>query len=89
MNDVECTHCNDTGFVTVRKTFPMSYVCAGSPPDYAKGVVEVPCNRCNPVGRWQEETEYECETCQDDPDVCATIPGLRHCQKATDEISQS
>ena len=24
---------------------------------------------------------YECETCRDDPMVCASIPGLHHCEK--------
>ena len=23
-----------------------------------------------------------CETCNDDPEVCATVPGLRHCEAA-------
>lgn len=59
MDETECSRCNDTGYITVRDTYPMSYVCAGSPPDDAKGVVEVPCNICNPVGRWQEETADE------------------------------
>lgn len=27
--------------------------------------------------------EAPCATCNDDPAVCATIPGLRHCEKAT------
>lgn len=29
------------------------------------------------------EADYECETCRDDPMVCASIPGLRHCAAAT------
>lgn len=29
--------------------------------------------------------EYECETCHDDPMFCASVPGLRHCAKATQE----
>lgn len=61
MDDVECTHCNDTGYITVRVTCPMSYVCAGSPPDGAKGVTEARCDRCDPVERFQDETE-DCET---------------------------
>jgi len=24
-----------------------------------------------------------CETCNDDPEVCASVPSLRHCEKAT------
>lgn len=47
MNDIECTHCDDTGYITVRTTYPMSYVCAGSPPDDAKGVTEARCDQCN------------------------------------------
>lgn len=27
-------------------------------------------------------TEKPCETCNDDPEVCATVPGLRHCEAA-------
>lgn len=61
MDDVECTYCNDTGYITVRTAYPMSYVCAGSPPDDAKGVTEARCDRCDPVSRFQEETE-DCET---------------------------
>ena len=57
MEDVECTRCNDTGWITVRVTFPMTYVCAGSPPDDAKGVTEARCDRCDPVSRFQNETE--------------------------------
>lgn len=61
MDDVECTRCNDTGYITVRVTYPMSYVCAGSPPDDAKGVTELRCDRCDPVSRFQEEDE-DCDT---------------------------
>lgn len=57
MEDVECMHCNDTGYITVRAAYPMSYVCAGSPPDDAKGVTEARCDRCDPVARFKEETE--------------------------------
>lgn len=39
----DCDRCNDTGRVTVRTTPPMSYVCAGEPPDYARGVVGEDC----------------------------------------------
>jgi hypothetical protein len=30
----------------------------------------------------QVKPPYDCETCRDDPMVCASIPGLRHCEKA-------
>jgi hypothetical protein len=33
------------------------------------------------IGR--PRNQYECETCKDDPVVCASIPGLRHCERAT------
>lgn len=29
-----------------------------------------------------DTAERPCETCNDDPAVCATVPGLRHCEKA-------
>jgi len=45
-----CEHCAGTGWITVRTRHPMSYVCAGSPPDYATGVCEARCNECH---RWQ------------------------------------
>ena len=39
--------------------------------------------------RWRREKEAQseppCATCNDDPDVCATVPGLRHCEAATRE----
>src|SRR3990167_5177071 len=35
--------------------------------------------------RLNEQRSYECETCRDDPMVCASVPGLRHCEKATRE----
>ena len=57
MADIECTRCNDTGVITRRAIFPMSYVCAGSPPDDARGVVEARCDVCNPVQRWHDETD--------------------------------
>ena len=41
-----CDRCNDTGFVTVRNHWPMAYVCAGSPPEDARGVCEAPCREC-------------------------------------------
>ena len=30
-----------------------------------------------------EHGERPCATCNNDPAVCATVPGLRHCEKAT------
>ncbi|HWV44155.1 hypothetical protein [Pseudorhodoplanes sp.] len=30
-----------------------------------------------------------CETCQDDPAVCAAVPGLRHCEKANRDNEQT
>lgn len=57
MGEIECTRCNDTGWITVRVTYPMAYVCAGAPPDYARGVAEARCDHCDPVVRWREETE--------------------------------
>lgn len=59
MSDIECRHCNDTGYVTVLTRFPMTYVCAGSPPDDAKNVTEARCDRCDPVARWQDEVDDE------------------------------
>lgn len=38
--------------------------------------------------RKQSIKKYECETCRDDPHVCAEIPGLRHCANASDEVDQ-
>jgi hypothetical protein len=49
MADFNCPHCEDTGFITVRTTYPMSYVCAGSPPEDARGVCEARCPNCDPV----------------------------------------
>ena len=31
----------------------------------------------------------DCETCKGDPNVCATVPGLRHCEKANREPATS
>jgi hypothetical protein len=33
------------------------------------------------------ETAAPCQTCNDDPQVCATVPGLRHCEAAQRECS--
>ena len=59
MSDFTCLRCEDTGRITVRVSYPMSYVCAGEPPDYAKGVTGARCDRCDPVARWSEECEDE------------------------------
>lgn len=32
--------------------------------------------------------ESECQTCKGDPEVCASVPGLRHCEKANRESQQ-
>jgi len=42
-----CEWCNGSGEVTVRTSFPMSYVCAGEPPEEARGVVGIPCGECD------------------------------------------
>lgn len=55
MSDILCYHCEDTGWITVRNTYPMSYVCAGSPPDNARGVTEARCDFCDPVRRFTDE----------------------------------
>ena len=60
-DDVECSRCNDTGFITRRTTYPMTYVCAGSPPDDAKNVAEARCDYCDPVERWHEEFDGDSE----------------------------
>jgi hypothetical protein len=38
-----CDVCNGTGWITVRTTFPHSFVCAGDPPEDARGMVGVRC----------------------------------------------
>lgn len=39
---------------------------------------------------WLEANpEAPCETCKGDPAVCATIPGLRHCEAANRQAAQS
>ncbi len=54
MGDFNCPHCEDTGRITVRVTYPMSYVCAGEPPDDARGVTGARCPNCDPVVLAQE-----------------------------------
>lgn len=44
---VPCSRCADTGRITVRTTYPMSWVCAGEPPDDARNVVGQDCYECN------------------------------------------
>lgn len=41
-----CAQCAGTGRVTIRVTYPMSYVCAGEPPEDARGVAGVTCDHC-------------------------------------------
>jgi hypothetical protein len=57
MDDFVCHKCQDTGFITVRNTFPMSYVCAGPPPEDARGVCESVCMFCDPIGIFRAEEE--------------------------------
>ncbi len=57
MSYLLCPRCEGTGRITVRVSYPMSYVCAGDPPDYARGVTGARCRWCDPVARWDEETE--------------------------------
>ena len=59
MTDFICQRCEDTGRITVRNRYPMSYVCAGDPPDYARGITGARCRWCDPIARWQEECEDE------------------------------
>jgi hypothetical protein len=54
-----CTKCEDTGYITVRYYYPMSYVCAGWPPEDARGVCGARCNYCDPVIRATEEEESD------------------------------
>ena len=42
-----CDRCNDTGWIAVRNSYPMSYVGPGPCPDYATGVCDAPCDRCD------------------------------------------
>lgn len=55
-DDFVCDRCHDTGIITVRVTYPMSYVGPGSPAEYARNVTEARCDRCDPVARFAEET---------------------------------
>lgn len=32
-------------------------------------------------------TDEPCQTCNDVPEVCASVPGLRHCEKANREMT--
>ncbi len=42
----DCERCNDTGWIVVRTSFPMSYVGPGPCPEYATGVTNVRCRDC-------------------------------------------
>lgn len=57
--ELKCHRCNGAGWITVRNTYPMSYVCAGSPPEYARGVTEARCDYCDPIQRFEDEVEDE------------------------------
>jgi hypothetical protein len=57
MSDFICERCEDTGRITVRVTYPMSYVAPGEPPDYAHGVTGSRCDQCDPVARWSGEND--------------------------------
>ena len=59
MSDFDCRRCEDTGRISVRVTFPMSYVGPGDPPDYARGVAGARCDRCDPVARFPEGFDDE------------------------------
>ena len=41
-----CKLCNDTGWIVVRTSFPMSYVGPGPCPEDATGVINVRCREC-------------------------------------------
>lgn len=56
-SDFMCERCEDSGIITVRVMFPMSYVGAGSPPEDARGICESRCRWCDPVARFREEME--------------------------------
>ena len=45
--DAACERCEGTGWFTVRTTWPQSYVCAGEPPEDARGMVGAPCTECH------------------------------------------
>lgn len=42
---------------------------------------------CGPFAR-NVIAEETCQTCMGDPQVCATIPGLRHCEAAMRDTSE-
>lgn len=44
---VPCDRCADTGRITVRTAFPMSYMRAGEPPEDARNVIGADCYECN------------------------------------------
>lgn len=47
-----------------------------------KGKVESELQQLRRRYKMLLEIESPCETCQDIPEVCAEVPGLRHCEKA-------
>jgi hypothetical protein len=46
-----CERCNDTGWITVRVHYPMSYVGAGWPPEDARGVAGSKCWECGAAAK--------------------------------------
>jgi len=40
-----------------------------------------PVLRAQEILNEQVTREYDCETCRDDPEECAKVPGLRYCEK--------
>jgi hypothetical protein len=46
-SEEHCDRCDDTGWIAVRNSYPMSYVGPGPCPDYATGVCDAPCDRCD------------------------------------------
>lgn len=42
-----CSKCEDTGIVTVRVTYPMSYICSGDHSKDGSGLTCINCPDCN------------------------------------------
>jgi hypothetical protein len=42
-----CDRCDNTGWITVRSSGSMSFVCAGPAPDDARGVTDISCDECD------------------------------------------
>ena len=54
---VICEHCNGTGLIGVRNTFPMTYVAPGPVPEEARGVCEVKCDECGGRGKFVDQPD--------------------------------